>query len=725
MLQSRNAHRLVIGAAVLLSTWGSIRQGRAQTANDYHIVRVVNAVVNNTDPSLALTDMSEDKEPSFAINPTNPDELVMLSRANGSICGEAVPFHSLDRGQTWTKVTLPEPPLPARDSLSNGHTLDWGRNNELTVSFTTCNNNIVTGTTTDPTDPSAMSYLVRNGSAQRTNHFVPSTFGASDQAWVVVSPDPYVPEQDNVYVGYGTFADEDGVDGHDVRVAVAFGANPPDFIFDVQVGNANEGINPGLRIFADPLSGALYALWGRCAANCGDEVKTLEYMLNRSLDGGLTWSLDGDPDGAVVATAASSQPWRKFADVNAVLGGAAQAALDPTSGAIYYSYGTLSTADVEQLAIRRLEIDANGSMAVGPEHLVTAQYATLPQVAVDEAGVVGVAFYTDDGVGPTGLPLISMHLALSDDQGASFRDLTVLTFESPEAPDPEPSQRALGDFHRLRTSGSCFLGSFTGNGTAFGRPFDNGDPIFYEVCRREPPDVCLFASEVLDVQDRGVISADVGAANYLELGVEARLTGNAFVRGSVFARQRATFAGNLTVAGTLVRQTGVNVMGSLVAGLDVELAPLPVRSFAVSSDRQSVPAYSSATLAPGVYGHMVIYSRSVVTLSPGDYSFASLQIEPDVRVLAFGAVRLDVEGAFSLGDRSQLSAAASDPMIVYSNAASARIGTDTVVTGTIIAPAAYVNVASRSILRGCLGARHVRFEPGVVLDSSGASLPLQ
>ena len=42
----------------------------------------------------------------------------------------------------------------------------------------------------------------------------------------------------------------------------------------------------------------------------------------------------------------------------------------------------------------------------------------------------------------------------------------------------------LGDYMQMKAVGSCFYGSFTGNGFAFGRPFANGDPIFFKTCSR-------------------------------------------------------------------------------------------------------------------------------------------------------------------------------------------------------------------------------------------------
>src|SRR5215831_16068753 len=41
------------------------------------LVKVINAVVNNTDPTLKNTDTFNDGETSIAINPANPNEIVL------------------------------------------------------------------------------------------------------------------------------------------------------------------------------------------------------------------------------------------------------------------------------------------------------------------------------------------------------------------------------------------------------------------------------------------------------------------------------------------------------------------------------------------------------------------------------------------------------------------------------------------------------------------------
>ena len=300
---------------------------RAQT---YQTIRVVDPVVNNTDPNLANNEFQSDSENSLAINPANPNELAVLgfaesftSTSNGAV------WHSTDSGATWTKVlSIPQP--PGINGFINDQTLDWGRNNRLGYTVLT-NDNIVSAITSNPVSPSAFAYLVQNGTTQLTNHLTPSSLNIADQPWTLTNRDTSIAAQDNMYVAYDDFSGSP-----DMHVAVSYGVTPPNFSVDNRVGLSTGGVNPGLRLAKDPTSGTMYALWQQCIGNCGGDPKTISYFLNRSTDGGHTWALNGNPLGVSVATGNSTQPTPKFGTVNALLGGVDHAAVDPNNGALYY-----------------------------------------------------------------------------------------------------------------------------------------------------------------------------------------------------------------------------------------------------------------------------------------------------------------------------------------------------------------------------------------------------
>jgi hypothetical protein len=452
-------------------------------------VRIVNVVVNNTDAGLLFTDTFNDGETSIAVNPLNPDEIV-ITAFSGTSGGKAALWHSLDGGQIWTKEFSipPAPGVPGFFACGGpcDQTIDYGRRNELSGTILGAGTNGVTGldvysgTTTGPTNAEAWNWLAPGGITQKTNHNAPSTLGSADQPWLVVNRDPQARHQNNVYVAYDDFRG-----APDMRVAVAQGTNPPDFILDQRTGFSTGFVNPGHRLAADPREGSIYSLFQRRIAPGVGGSQNINYMLNRSINGGRSWSLNGSSTGIVIANADSTQPQPKFGTVNALLGGVLHAAADPHSGDLFYVYGRRDPATGNnRLAIRRIVDGGVGDVIIGPERFITGQVqAAIPSVAVTEGGTVGIFYYTFDGFSG-GFPVFTAHLTVTDDLGQTFTDLGLLTFLSSAADNGDPRQRVLGDYMQLKAVGDTFYGAFTGNGVAFGRPFANHDPIFFRVSVR-------------------------------------------------------------------------------------------------------------------------------------------------------------------------------------------------------------------------------------------------
>ncbi len=445
---------------------------------------LADVVVNNTNANLTNTDTANDGEVSIAVNPADPDEIVIAAFSGGWGGGaaNAIIYHSLDGGLTWSQQGVP-PPNGIPVTGPNDWTWDFGRNDD--VSATVLNNSdVITGTTLDATTPASWQWNDVLGVTQITNIGDPGSIGNADQPWVLVNRDTAVANQDNVYVAYDDFSNSDGVDGVDMQVAVSFGLIPPNFTTDVQVGNSQGAVNPGLRMAEDPRTGFMWALFGRNPAAGAGGSKNMNYMLNRSTDGGATWGLNGSPFGIVIANADSTQPQPKFGTVNALLGGVHHAAVDPTTGDLYYVYGNRdSVTGNNRLAVRRVFSDGLGGVTVGGENFVTGQVqAAIPVAGVTDNGTLGIFYYTFDGFSSDDFPIFTAYLALSEDQGVSFTQHTLVTFLSSAQDTGAPRQRVLGDYHQMQVIGNCFYAGFTANGAPFGRPVANHDPIFLKTC---------------------------------------------------------------------------------------------------------------------------------------------------------------------------------------------------------------------------------------------------
>ena len=443
-------------------------------------LQIVDVVVDNTDPTLVFTDQFNDGETSIAVNRQNPQEII-ISAFSGRSGNNAPLWYTTDGGNTWTKeFSVPAAPgVPAIFGCGGpcDQTFDYGRNNRLSGTILSSETNVYSGTTTDPSSDADWNWLVINGITQRTNNNVPSSFGDADQPWLLVNRDPQTLRQDNVYVAYDDFRG-----APDMRVAVAEGTDPPDFTIDNLVGLSTGFVNPGHRLAVDRRTGFIYSLFQRRIAPGAGGSQNINYMLNRSINGGRTWSLNGSTTGIVIANADSTQPQPKFGTVNALLGGVLHAAVDPHSGDLFYVYGARdSTTGNNRLAMRRIVDSGVGDVIVGPERFITGQVqAALPSVAVADNGTIGIFYYTFDGFSG-GFPVFTAHVTLTDDLGDTSTDLRLLTFLSSAADNGDSRQRVLGDYMQMKAVGNTFFGAFTGNGVAFGRPFANHDPIFFRV----------------------------------------------------------------------------------------------------------------------------------------------------------------------------------------------------------------------------------------------------
>jgi len=289
-----------------------------------------------------------------------------------------------------------------------------------------------------------------------------------------------------VYVAYDNFSG-----APDMRVAVAPGSDPPNFTIDNLAGFSQGEVNPGQRLAVDHRTGAVYTLFQQCPTNifnCNNiaaDPKTINWFLNRSLDGGKTWSLNGSSSGVQVATGQSTQPNPKFGTVNALIGGVNHVAVDPNNSDVYVVFGNRDTnTHNNRLSIVRLTDDGHGGLTIGTPHFVTDQVqAALPSIAIanNSKGTIGILYMVYRGIDPkSGFPAFTAMIAGSNDHGVTFKSFKLETFLSPAKDDPTDSrQRVLGDYLQLKTLGKTFYGVFPGNGVPFGRTFANIDPIFF------------------------------------------------------------------------------------------------------------------------------------------------------------------------------------------------------------------------------------------------------
>ncbi|MER7757761.1 Ig-like domain repeat protein [Kitasatospora sp. NPDC097643] len=423
-------------------------------------VRAPGVYVVDVDAAVGATTFGE---ASIAINPANPQQIA-ITRFTFPWNSNADFVYSSDGGVTWAdEATIPAPPGVANTAGGpNDQTIDYGRNGTLYATFLTGGNQIVTGSTTDPTQTSSWSW---NNPTPTTTQITSAANTNADQPWLIVNQDTTTPTQDNVYVGYQDFRNSVP---HD-RVAVSLNnASPVNITRDNAAGTGTLSggvINGGLRLAADHRNGTMYALYQQGGGTTQPQNVTLR--LNRSTDAGQTWNLGGtsNTNGIAVTTDNTRQgnSGYKFGGVNSLQGGIDHLAVDPTNGDVYVAYG----ADVSgnnQIRIRRLTDNGSGGMNVGGAvNVSTSTNAALPSVAVLNDGTIGVLYLTNDGNNASGFPEFTAHLARSTDHGATFSDTALQSYTTAVGDSTQPTQRLFGDYQQLKAVGNTFYGAFIGN----------------------------------------------------------------------------------------------------------------------------------------------------------------------------------------------------------------------------------------------------------------------
>jgi hypothetical protein len=418
-----------------------------ESANASAQTIIVNIAVDSTDPFNL-----SDTEPSIAVNPLNPQEIVVVSFSENWGPGVlAAVWRSLDGGNTWSKTfQLPEPATGfsgprdqklAFDSAGRLYAAELGGSQDFIYRQT--------GAATDP--------------------LTPSTAFGDDQPHLEVDRGSAASCAHHVYVPWLNFA-------AGPRSMVSNSTTAGGTITDVAVGDAAFA-NRTTRIALAP-DGSAYVIFKTREGATVANFEKAHFRVRRSDDCGVTWGALGAASVSVHgATAAETFFTNEFG--NPAKGKVARArssdawiAADPGDGDIYAAYVDRDASNFGQIYVAR----SRDRGATWSANRVTrgSTHAAYPEVAVAANGAVGVLYIEYDDSGAT--TLFRHRFAQSTNNGSTWRDTVLQTM------DPGPLTNAMsgylwGDYEGLTAQGNEFFGVFTG--ASSGRTVAQLDPIFF------------------------------------------------------------------------------------------------------------------------------------------------------------------------------------------------------------------------------------------------------
>ena len=229
-------------------------------------------------------------------------------------------------------------------------------------------------------------------------------------------------------------------------------------------------------------------------------------------------------------------------------------------------------------------------------------------------------------------------------------------------------------------------------------------------CPQQPP-VCVLAMEQLTIMDRAELALDGLFGDRVTIGADGQITGAVYASSNV-TLQHSSIDGDVRASGDVSGAESSSVTGAIAEGAYVLPRALQIRTVAFGTAPITIDHDQVGSLAPGAYGALWVKDRGRLSLSSGRYSFSSITLGNQARLIVQGQLTIESQGNVSVADGVSLLSASSAPasgnfIDWYTNGQQVFIGQDVHWAGTLVAPLANVTVSDRTSVDGCLGGRNV------------------
>jgi hypothetical protein len=434
---------------------------RARRARRGAAAQATNLLLVNMIPRSLSHETEQDSEPSIAVNPSNPNQIVGTAFTPDPLGGATAPiFISNDNGRTWAlRSTVPS--ATATGDISPR----FGGNGRL-----------YTGILKNPGD--LLLNILRSANAGGTTPMaVLSNRNSVDQPFLAAVA---VNGRDRVYVGNNDFA---ATGGRTATIDVTLhGAAPTPSFRSVRLERRGTGSaeqdGPQVRP-ACHSDGTVYAAYyGWRSFSAGNQV-TSDIVLVRDDHGGSgtnSFSALVDPQDGIPGRLVAKNVGFKWNDMlgNQRIGGDIGIAVDPSnSSTVYLAWADRQPSTGYTLHVRR-STDRGATWSAND--LRTIGRATNPALAINNQGKVCFLYQRVTGSGA------SQRWVTTAERSIDGVNWTSLILATVPANFPVPQfQPYIGDYAGLASVGKDFYGIFSTNNSPDHARFPNG-VVFQRNC---------------------------------------------------------------------------------------------------------------------------------------------------------------------------------------------------------------------------------------------------
>ncbi len=211
----------------------------------------------------------------------------------------------------------------------------------------------------------------------------------------------------------------------------------------------------------------------------------------------------------------------------------------------------------------------------------------------------------------------------------------------------------------------------------------------------------VFGTDSLILLDRVRYEADVvGAGKGIRCGIDDTIiVNNLYANGNVKMYDRSKGTGSITLSGTLTLINDATWTGATNENASVEFEPVVMKTLTVGSSPIQIWNGSTQTLTGGgSYGDLTV--GGTLVLNQGDYTFKTITLYPDARLIINGQVILNAQNNVIISERLKISGVTNaNQLQFYSNGSTFTVGALDL-KANINAPNAVVTIGSSAKITG-------------------------